>query len=250
MRHLGKVVWGKLHQGFKSLTLRMNFIINTKSINESNLKRYSKFKFGSKNEIAYFSNKLIKTIESNHGRNFDDYVLYTPTRKSKCYVNSNNVLCDLISKKINIRKINGFYDRVNESKNTYDKKQSIKLRKKSFSLPNIRPKDISNYQNKKVIIVDDSHVTGVSLKYFLEDVKKLNPKNIFIYFIIDFTKIKHTTEEDLNNFHFKSLKILINYLNNYDYFITTTLIRRLYKEKDCIDFLDTEIKEAFKEYYL
>ena len=30
VRHLGKVVWGKLHQEFKSLTLR-NFVFNLKS---------------------------------------------------------------------------------------------------------------------------------------------------------------------------------------------------------------------------
>lgn len=226
----------------------INFIIDANSLSKNNLDKYSKFKFGDKNEVAYFSKKITQVIQRDHGFNFDNYVLYTPSRKSKFYVNSNDVLCDLISKKIKIKKINGFYSRVNSNKNIFDEKQSIKLRKKSFSTPNIQSEYIDYYQGKNVIIVDDSFVTGLSYKSFLEDVKKLNPNSISAYFIIDFTKINQA-EEYLNNYHFKDSKTIINYINKGDYYLTTTLIRRLNKEVNNLDLLDADLIKAFSEYY-
>jgi|SRR3989344_3723465 len=227
--------------------MKLNRYTLHNQLNDQVICEYSKFKFGDKNSIKYLAQEMSDFILQKISKN-KKYVLYTTNKfPTKEYYKKNSLLLvEEISKILELPLIIGEYNYHYKKDAFYDNQCQRKIH-----LPKINKNDKLRYKNYIFLMIDDSILTGTTLKVSLDELKNVTNEVVF-FSVINLDKSKYS-EEEANNIYYKKsgINFIAKFLNSKDYILTTHMLRTIEGlKKEELNLLFKKINEQKKKVLL
>ncbi|MDD5289714.1 MAG: phosphoribosyltransferase [Patescibacteria group bacterium] len=167
---------------------------------------YSRFKFGDEKMIIKYS-KMLATVIKKQLKDGKKYIIYTTSQSplNKYVRQSSFVMSERVAKYLNLKLIVGQYKYSYNKETFYDNSDDWERDNRNIHRPHLNGKKQLR-GGYDVLMIDDSIVSGRSLKASVDELKKIT-KNVMFFSIINL-KNKRYTEEEVNNFYFKKKGII------------------------------------------
>lgn len=199
-------------------------------ITSSVIKQYSLLKFGHvptlnkiSREMTYFISKNILTSKKE---NFAIYATNKYPVDNSCKKNS-FLLAENVARFLKLPLLVGEYRYTYSNNKFYDKNTSNRNRLVNINLPFLKNKKEIKRKKYHIIMIDDSIITGVSLKVSLKELYQIT--NTVTFLSVIKLKPKKYLELDFNNFILKknSYNILSKIVGGRGYRFTSHMLRTI-----------------------
>lgn len=187
---------------------------------------YSRFKLGEVESVDHFADKVVKIIKQNIIEENNKYALYVGVKSPKnifC-TSSSFLLSKRVAKTLGLELYVGQYKYRYNKKNFYDNSSDRHL---LVQKPTLKNKNKILKKSQKIIIIDDSYVSGNTLKVTVDELSGFTI-DIYCVCILDLSSLK-ILEKEANNFAYETggIKLLSEISNQKNYIYTSQMIRTL-----------------------
>jgi len=198
-------------------------------INDHNIKEYSLFKLGDKRIIYRFGRHMASLIRKKVPNLYEDNFAIFATNKYPLnkYCRKNSfLLAEQVAKELKKDLILGEYTYSFNAGSLYDN-YSLEKRKREIHIPFIKNKKRLMKKKIKIIMIDDSILSGAALRASLKELKNITRTGTF-FSVLDLREsIK--PEKYFNDFAFRdgSIGILQRIINRRGYVFTSHMLRTI-----------------------